>query len=134
MIVINSTARDGILSYLQGLTPGVSTIEIYGGTQTTPNSFVGMTLLCDYDNPPWTILTYPYTEYKELKVNTTELPVSTFYNAGQATWALVKIAAVESLQVPVTVRNAGVVLSQLTVESGNTPKLMKFGITLGLAL
>lgn len=133
MILINNAMRDGIINYIYNLSSGAySAISVYGGLQSTPNSYVGMTQLCVYSVPALQIAPITGTNVVQLRVVTSPQPSSTFLNAGIAKWALITLGSFESFEVPVTIRDSGLVLNKLAVASGDIPLIQSLKVNLGI--
>lgn len=124
--------RDGILSYLVSLSAGVATIELYGGPQNTPNSYVGMTLLSQNTGVPTIFSTVAGSNLKKLSLNGTGY-VPAVITEGLATWAVCKFGTL-SFEVPVTTHNEGLVMNFRDVKNINSGVIKSLDLYLGTEL
>lgn len=130
MIKTNTAMRDGILAYLVSPSAGVLTIELYGGVQATPNSYVGMTLLSQNTGIPTMFSTVVGSSLKRLSLAGTGY-VPAVSTEGLATWALCKFSTL-SFQVPVTTGTEGLVMNFRDVKNTNSGVIRSLDLFLGI--
>ena len=129
LIKTNTAMRDGILAYLISPSAGVLTIELYGGNQATPNSYVGMTVLSQNTGIPTVFSTLAGSKLKRLSLAGTGY-VPAVLAEGFATWALCKFDTL-SFEVPVLTGTEGVVMDFRDVKNSNSGVIKSLDLYLG---